>query len=73
MGSVNGGSRGESCRIKLWDGEAYVLKGARTSPKVEARESKHAVGPGANNTSPCGRSHGRQEAYSAGYARLWRG
>jgi hypothetical protein len=51
---------GESCRIRLWEREAYVLKGARTSPKGEVRESKHAVEPGANCTGPCGRPHGRQ-------------
>jgi hypothetical protein len=50
---------GESCRIRLWEREAYVLKGARTSPKGEVRESKHAVEPGANSTGPCGRPHGR--------------
>jgi hypothetical protein len=51
---------GESCRIRLWEREAYVLKGARTSPKGEVRESKHAVEPGANSTGLCGRPHGRQ-------------
>jgi hypothetical protein len=34
---------GESCGIRLWEREAYVLNGARTSPKGEVRESKHAV------------------------------
>jgi hypothetical protein len=53
-------SWGESCRIRLWEREAYVLNGARTSPKGEVRESKHAVEPGANSTGPCGRPHGRQ-------------
>jgi hypothetical protein len=57
---VNGGNGGESCSIRLWEREAYVLEGARTSPNGEVRESKHAVEPGANNTGPCGRSHGRQ-------------
>jgi len=51
---------GESCRIRLREREAYVLKGARTSPNGEVRESKHAVEPGANSTGPCGRPHGRQ-------------
>jgi hypothetical protein len=41
---------------------AYVLMGARTSPKGEVRESKHAVEPGANSTGPCGRPHGRQRS-----------
>jgi hypothetical protein len=50
---------GESCSIRLWEREAYVLNGARTSPKGEVRESKHAVEPGANSTGPCGRPHGR--------------
>ena len=53
---------GESCRIRLWEREAYVLNGARTSPKGEVRESKHAVEPGANSPGPCGRPHGRQAA-----------
>jgi hypothetical protein len=56
---VNGGNGGESCSIRLWEREAYVLEGARTSYNGEVRESKHAVEPGANNTGPCGRSHGR--------------
>jgi hypothetical protein len=60
IASVNGGSRGVSCSIRLWEREAYVLEGLRTSPNGEVRESKHAVEPGANNTGPCGRSHGRQ-------------
>jgi hypothetical protein len=34
---------GESSSIRLWEREAYVLKGARTSPKGEVRESKYAV------------------------------
>jgi hypothetical protein len=34
-------------------------EGARTSPKGEVRESKHAVEPGANRTGLCGRPHGR--------------
>jgi hypothetical protein len=59
--TVNGGNGGESCSIRLWEREAYVLEGARTSPNGEVRESKHAVEPGANNTGPCGRSHGRQQ------------
>jgi hypothetical protein len=46
---------GESFRIRLWKGEAYVLEGARTSPNGEVRENKHAVEPGANSTGPCGR------------------
>jgi hypothetical protein len=53
---------GESCSIRLWEREAYVLKGARTSPKGEVRESKHAVEPGANRTGPCGRPHGRHSS-----------
>jgi hypothetical protein len=57
---VNGGNGGESCLIRLWEREAYVLEGVRTSHNGEVRESKHAVEPGANNTGPCGRSHGRQ-------------
>jgi hypothetical protein len=55
MRFVNGGSRGESCSIRLWEREAYVLKRTRTSPNGEVRESKHAVEPGANSTGPCGR------------------
>jgi hypothetical protein len=51
---------GESCSIRLWEREAYVLNGARTSPKEKVRESKHAVKPRANSTGPCGRPHGRQ-------------
>jgi hypothetical protein len=51
---------GESSSIRLWEGEPYVMDGARTSPKGEVRESKHAVEPGANSTGPCGRPHGRQ-------------
>jgi hypothetical protein len=51
---------GESSSIRLWEREAYVLKGARTSPKGEVRESKHEVEPGANRTGPCERPHGRQ-------------
>jgi hypothetical protein len=51
---------GESYSIRLWEREAYVLNGGRTSPKGEVRESKHAVEPGANSTGPCGRPHGRQ-------------
>jgi hypothetical protein len=62
--AVNGGSGGESCSIRLWEREACVLEGVRTSPNGEVRESKHAVEPGANNTGPCGRSHGRQLLYS---------
>jgi hypothetical protein len=58
---------GESCSIRLWERETYVLKGARTSPKGEVRESKHAVEPGANSTGPCGRPHGRQIFYSICY------
>jgi hypothetical protein len=38
----------------------YILKGACTSPDGEVRESKHEMKPGANNTGPCGRPHGRQ-------------
>jgi hypothetical protein len=52
---VNGGIRGESCSIRLWEREAYVLEGARTSLNGEVRESKHTVEPGANSTGPCGR------------------
>jgi hypothetical protein len=62
MELVNGGSGGESCSIRLWEREAYVLAGARTSPNWEVRESKHAVEPGANNTGPCRRPHGRQNS-----------
>jgi hypothetical protein len=51
---------GESCSIRLWEREAYILNGTRTSPKGEVRESKHAVEPRANSTGPCGRPHGRQ-------------
>jgi hypothetical protein len=46
---------GESCSIRLWEREAYVLlKGARASPNGEVHESKHVVEPGANSTGPCG-------------------
>ena len=45
----------------LRERETYVLKGARTSPNGEVRESKHAVEPGANSTGPCGRLQGRQD------------
>jgi hypothetical protein len=37
----------------------YILKGARTGPHGEVRESKHEMKPGANSTGPCGRPHGR--------------
>jgi hypothetical protein len=56
---VNGGIRGESCDIRRWERETYVLNGARTSPKGEVRETKHVVEPRANNIGPCGRPHGR--------------
>jgi len=62
---------GESCSVRLWEREAYILNGARTSPKGEVRESKHAVEPGANSTGPCGRPHGRHKVCT--YMRvLWR-
>jgi hypothetical protein len=57
---------GESCSIRLWEREAYVLNGARASPKGEVRESKYAVEPGANSTGPCGRPHGRQDVVREG-------
>jgi hypothetical protein len=57
---------GESFSIRLWEREAYLLKGARTSPKGEVRESKHAVEPGANRTGPCGRPYGRQSVKKIG-------
>jgi len=43
LGIVERRERGESCRIGLWESEAYVLKGARTSPNGEVHESKHVV------------------------------
>jgi hypothetical protein len=61
---------GESCSIRLWEREAYILNGARTSPKGEVRESKHAVEPGANSTGPCGRPHGRQKVLPLVIAQL---